>query len=667
MKGRYNALAILALAVGTAGGIVAERHYFALPTAGDEGGQKILYWVAPMDPNFRRDAPGKSPMGMDLVPVYDGDKPAGDPGGVKLSPVEVNAIGVRTTVAQMQALEPRIETVGFVGFDEHRTAHVHVRTEGWIEDIRIRAVGDRVRQGDFLFAMYAPEISIAVSEFRRGLRVRSQLEIEAALGKLRNYGMTEQQIEELRRDPSATDRLRVYAPQDGVVVKLAANDGMFVKPDTEAMTLTDLSSVWLLADVFERDIGRLDPAMKAVARLEHLPGRRFEGSIDYINPELDAKTRTLPVRLRFDNGDGLLKPNMFAEVSLIGASGRNAVTVPAEAVIRTGRGERIILALPEGRFRPRIVTTGLKEGDRVEIVQGLQAGERVVASAQFLIDSESSLSAGFLRMAPTDDAPAAGKGALVALDLEGRRATIRHEAIESLDWPAMTTEFVLAQGVSPEPVIGADGTKVRFETARGSDGLLALVSLKADDGVDAIGTGTIHAVMAETGKVNLSHDPIPALGWPAMTMDLPIGPDVDPADIPLDQPLAFDLAKGDGAMYIITAVRPQETGRADTVMSADRPAKTMPMSMEMGADRGDAAAPILVGGTINSVNVEGRMADISHDDIEEIGMPGMTMAFPLAEGVDPTALPIGRRVEIGMRQGSGMMLEVVSVRTSEGS
>ncbi len=557
MQERYTALLVLALAGGVGGGIAVERLVFAVPPSEEQGGPRILYWVAPMDPNFRRDEPGLSPMGMELVPVYEDDEPTGDPSEVALSPVEINAIGVRTAIARIETLAPHIETVGFVGYDEHRTSHIHMRTEGWIEDLRVRAVGDRVSAGDLLFEIYAPDIVVAIAQYRRGRRQGNQIEIDVALGQMRNLGVGEQQLEELARDPEATDRLRVHAPHDGIVVDLAAAGGMYLEPETRAMTLTDLSSVWVLADVFERDIGRLSPDMRSEARLDHLPGRVFDGVVDYINPELDRRTRTLPVRLRFDNADGLLRPNMFAEVRLIGTEGREAVTLPAEAVIRTGRAERVVLALPEGRFRPRLVTTGLMQDGRIEIVQGLAAGERVVASAQFLIDSESSLSAGFLRMAPTDADPAPGVGQLLALDRGSRTATIDHEPIEALDWPALTTPFAIAADVPLEDLEDLEpGARVRFEAGRGADGLLALTGLRPDDGVDAVGTGTINAVMAEDGKVTVSHDPIEALGWPAMTMDLPIADTVDPGTIPLETPVAFDLRRGDGAMYVITAVRP---------------------------------------------------------------------------------------------------------------
>lgn len=185
----------------------------------------------------------------------------------------------------------------------------------------------------------------------------------------------------------------------------------------------------------------------AVARFEHLYGRSFEGVIDYIYPELDAETRTLPVRLRFDNSEGLLRPNMFGNVSLIPNQTRMALTVPTEAIIRTGAAERVILKTGEGTFKPRLITTGLRDnfggGGRTEVVQGLAPGEEVVASAQFLIDSESALSAGLMRMAPTDEAPARGVGELIAVDIENRSATIRHAELDALDWPAMTSQFPL--------------------------------------------------------------------------------------------------------------------------------------------------------------------------------------------------------------------------------
>ncbi|WP_291734698.1 efflux RND transporter periplasmic adaptor subunit, partial [Leisingera sp. F5] len=430
MRGRYTALSILALAAGTVGGVLLERTYLNFTESPASDGPEILYWVAPMDPNYRRDDPGKSPMGMDLIPVYAGQEPAGDPAEVSLSPAEVNAIGVRTAVSRMSDISARIETVGFVRYDEHRTSHVHTRADGWIEKLKTRAIGDRVLKGDVLFEMFSPVISAATGDLVRAVKAGDARILDAARNKLLSHGMSESQIAEIEASGELARSIRIEAPQDGVVIALSAADGMYLQPGTLAVSLSDLKTVWLIVDVFERDIARLSEDMRAVARFEHLAGRTFEGEIDYIYPELDPKTRTLPVRLRFDNSEGLLRPNMFGTVSLVPARTRTALTVPSEAVIRTGSAERVILKTGEGTFKPRLVTSGLRdnfgEGGRTEIVQGLAPGEEVVASAQFLIDSESALSAGLMRMAPTDETPARGTGRLVTLDSETRLATIKH-------------------------------------------------------------------------------------------------------------------------------------------------------------------------------------------------------------------------------------------------
>ncbi|MEQ9258286.1 MAG: efflux RND transporter periplasmic adaptor subunit [Roseovarius sp.] len=646
MRGRYFALAVMALAAGAAGGIWVERERLALVAdAGDEG-PEILYWVAPMDPNFRKDGPGKSPMGMDLVPVYAGEEPSGDPEEVTLSAAEVNTIGVRSAVARVEDISHRIETVGFVGYDEHATSHIHTRVEGWIEQLAVRAVGDEVAEGDLLFELYAPEITIASSELQRATRAGLEAEIAIARTKLMNFGVSPRQIDEMAQADRPAQRIRFYAPQDGVIYALGAADGMYLRPDTRAMSLADTSTVWLLVDVFERDMGLVAPNMRAEARFEHLPGRVFEGEIDYIFPELDPRTRTLRVRLRFDNAEGLLRPNMFATVALVPAEARQALTVPSEAVIRTGRAERVILRRPDGSFRPRLVTTGLRggfgTGGRTEIVQGLAPGEEVVASAQFLIDSESALNAGLTRFAPTDVEPAIGKGVLLAFDAETRQARIAHGPIEALGWPAMETAFALRSDVYLEEL--TEGDEVAFQAVRGADGLLALTSLGRDDGVDATGTGIVHAVTPE-GKLTISHDPIPALGWPAMRMDLDVA-GVDTDAIPLGAPVTFDLAAGEGGMFAIVSVRPE--GDAELATAEPETAGHMPET--------PAAPPITVSGTINSVDPEARTASIAHGPIAEIGMPGMTMDFALSDALAPESLPLGEELTLTFSRPDGMTM-----------
>lgn len=650
MRGRYFALAIMALVAGAAGGIWYERDRLAQSMDTAPAGPEILYWVAPMDPNFRKDSPGKSPMGMDLVPVYEGQEPSGDPEEVTLSAQEVNTIGVRSAVARVEDISHRIETVGFVEYDEHATSHIHTRVDGWIDRLEVRAVGDKVARGDLLFDLYAPEITIASSELQRATQSGDSTEISIARTKLMNFGVSARQIEEMAQADGPTQRIRFYAPQDGVVYALSAADGMYLRPETRAMSLADTGSVWLMVDVFERDMGLVTMDMRAEARFEHLPGRVFTGEIDYIFPELDAKTRTLRVRLRFDNADGVLRPNMFANVALIPLEDRQALTVPSEAVIRTGRAERVILRQADGSFRPRLVTTGLRgsfgAGGRTEIVQGLSPGDEVVASAQFLIDSESALNAGMMRFAPTDDAPATGKGMLVALDPVTRRARIAHEAVEALGWPQMETAFVVRADVYLEDI--SEGDEVEFDAVRGADGRIALTRLGRDDGIDATGTGVIHAVTPD-GKLSISHDPIPALGWPAMTMDLDVT-GVDPGTVPLDTPVTFDLATGEGGMFAIVAIRSEAgTDMAKTVQE------------EEAARQAQAAPPITVAGRIEKIDAETRTATIAHGPIKEIGMPGMTMDFAVSDAVEPTALPLGEELSLTFIRPDGMTMVLDAV------
>ncbi|MDT8328824.1 MAG: efflux RND transporter periplasmic adaptor subunit, partial [Roseovarius sp.] len=545
MRGRYTALSILVIGVSALAGIAGER-YLWNPSAGVEAtGPEILYWAAPMDANYRRDGPGKSPMGMDLVPVYAGQEPSNDPAEVQLSGPEINAIGVRTAIARVDAVSERIDTVGYVGYDDHLTSHVHTRVEGWVETLNVRAVGDQVAKGDLLFEMFSPAIGSSSADLIRAIDAGDPRIVDLARSSLRSQGMSDRQIDEIANSGRSARNLRVYAPQDGVVISLEAADGMFLQPNTRALSLTDLSRVWLIADVFERDIGRLSDNMTAVAKFDHLPGQRFDGRIDYIHPELDARTRTLPVRLRFDNREGLLKPNMFGTVTLVPEQTREAVTIPSEAIIQTGRAERVILRTGEGTFKPRLITTGLRdafgEGGRTEVLQGLAPGEEVVASAQFLIDSESALSAGLMRMAPTDAEPARGRGTLVALDPETRMATIRHDGLESLDWPPMTSQFPMRADIAIERL--TLGGKVTFLLARGADGRLGLIVVEADDGIAATAMGVVEAVTGD-GKLRMNHDALPDIGWPAMQMDMPVA-GVDPTTVPLGEPIEFDLAKGE--------------------------------------------------------------------------------------------------------------------------
>ncbi len=361
--------------------------------------REILYWVAPMDPNFRRDEPGKSPMGMDLVPVY-ADEVDATPGTVKIDPTVINNLGVRTALAESGPLSRRIETVGYVNFDEETLQHVHTRVDGWIEKLAVTATGDPVRQGELLFELYSPTLVNAQQEYLTAVRSNNQVLLDASRDRLAALGVTDSEIARLRENREASQRVRVYAASDGVIAHLGVREGIYITPATEVMSVARLDQVWVHAEVFERQSAWVQPGQAAQVELDYLPGKTWQGTVDYVYPELDPTTRTLRVRIRFDNEGEMLRPNMFARVTLLSAATEPVVHVPREALIRGGTMDRVVLALGDGRFRSQPVSVGIESGDRVAILDGLSAGDRVVTSGQFLIDSESNIGSALQRMEP---------------------------------------------------------------------------------------------------------------------------------------------------------------------------------------------------------------------------------------------------------------------------
>jgi len=401
MNSKLMFIAILALAVSAAFWMGRLSGEGPVPP-GDralESEREILYWVAPMDPNFRRDEPGQSPMGMDLVPVY-ADELDGEPGVVRIDPEVVNRLGVRTATARFGALERRIDTVGYVGYDEGTVQHVHTRVDGWVERLAIAAEGDRVAAGQLLFELYSPTLVNAQEELLTAARSGNTALLGASRERLAALGVSAPEIARIERERSVTERVRVYAEADGVVARLGVRDGMFVTPMTEVMAVAGLDYVWVIAEVFERQSAWVRAGLTASIELDYLPDRQFDALVDYIHPELDPETRTLKVRLRLENPDGALKPNMFARVRIDAEAFGDVVHVPREAVIRDGDSARVVLALGNGRFRSQPVRVGIESGERIAIRRGLLAGDDVVVSAQFLIDSESNVQTAMDRMNP---------------------------------------------------------------------------------------------------------------------------------------------------------------------------------------------------------------------------------------------------------------------------
>lgn len=377
----------------------------AVDRDGQAGDATPLYWVAPMDPDYRRDGPGKSPMGMDLVPVYaDNGLDPDDPGMIFISPDVVNNLGVRTAQVERRSMHTRITTVGYVQYDEDQLVHIHPRVEGWIERLYVQAAGDPVEAGEPLYSLYSPQLVNAQEELLLALNRDNERFAQAAEDQLRALQISDAEINDLRNTRQVKQTLTFYAPQSGVVDNLNIREGFFVGPGTTIMSIGSLNDVWVEAEVFERQAALVEAGLPVTMSLDYLPGRLWEGSVDYVYPTLNAQTRTARVRLRFENPDSLLKPNMFAQVTILADAADDVLVIPREAVIRTARQDRVVLAAGDGRFKSVAVSLGRLDDQYAEISHGVEEGERVVVSAQFLLDSESSQTSDFMRMNHDEEA-----------------------------------------------------------------------------------------------------------------------------------------------------------------------------------------------------------------------------------------------------------------------
>ncbi len=423
MTFKSYALTLTLIAGAAAGGFYAAQLWGGAPTVSSEANTEepqIAYWVAPMDASFRRDEPGKSPMGMDLIPVYEDTESAGAEPSIRINPAVVNNIGVRTEEVTLSHISHGIDTLGTLMPDEERRSDIHTRTEGWVEHLAVEAEGETVKKGELLFEIYAPSLVTAQSEYLQALRIDRKSFTQAGEERLRSLGMSPAQISRLRKTGEVRRRVAVYAPHAGTVLDLMVREGMFLKPADTAMQLADLSEVWLIADVFENQSSDLRVGQKAIMTLAAFPGEKWEGAVDYIYPTAVSDTRTVRVRARFDNADGRLKPNMYASVTIADGEAEPVLTIPASALIRTSKGGRVILALGEGRFRPALVVTGKEARGKIQVLSGLNQGERIVTSGQFLLDSEASLEPALLRLTAPDemaDMDMSGTGGPEVVDL----------------------------------------------------------------------------------------------------------------------------------------------------------------------------------------------------------------------------------------------------------
>ncbi len=400
--------------------------------------RKILFYRNPMNPNITSPVPAKDEMGMDYIPVYaDEGQGAKEPAGtVRIDASTAQNIGVRTTQAKRMTLAREVRTIGRVTYDEQRVARLHPKYDGWVEKLFVDRTGDTVKKDTMLMAIYSPQLVATQEEYILALRNMDILKdspfpdvregakqlLASAYARLKLLDVPMHQIRELRRTRKVMKSLHIHSPFNGTVMRIGVREGERITPATELYMIADLTRVWVIVDLYEDDLPWVREGDEAQMRVAGIPGRVFRGTVSYIYPYLEAKTRTVKIRLEFDNADLSLKPEMFANVTIQASRQVDAIVVPSEAIVRTGEREQVFVQRAPGRFEPRVVTLGVESDGMVQIVNGLKEGEVVVTSSQFLIDSESKLkeaTAKMMQAATQSDTPSNTDSGTEDMSMEG--------------------------------------------------------------------------------------------------------------------------------------------------------------------------------------------------------------------------------------------------------
>jgi Cu(I)/Ag(I) efflux system membrane fusion protein len=474
--------------------------------------RKLLYYRNPMGLADTSPTPKKDPMGMDYVPVYEGEDQSKDPASpnqIRISTEKIQKLGVRVEAAGMRQLGRSVRAAGRVEPDERRIFAISPRFEGYVERLHVNVTGQPVTKGQPLFEVYSPELVSAQREYAIAIQGMQAMKdagpdaqasmrqlAESSLARLRNWDLSPAQVTALRKTGQAQRTITFPSPVSGVVTEKKAIQGMRFMPGDTLYQVTDLSTVWVVADLAEQDIGLVRTGAKAAVRITAYPDKVFEGRVTYVYPTLKSETRTVPVRVELANPGQLLKPAMYAQVEFSVGANAPVLTVPDSAVIDTGTRRIVLVQLAEGRFEPREVELGGRGENHVEVLRGVREGEQVVVAANFLIDAESNLKAAVAGMgghaghgspakgseaaSPAGTAAASpvghkGEGSIDAIDTKAGTVSIHHGAIATLKWPAMTMEFKAANasllsGLKP-------GQPVTFEFVERQPGEYVVTSI----------------------------------------------------------------------------------------------------------------------------------------------------------------------------------------------
>lgn len=456
--------------------------------AAKQSERRILYYRNPMGLPDTSPVPKKDQMGMDYIPVYAGEEPAASGSEVKISTDKVQKLGVKTEAAALRALTRTVRAVGTVAEDERRLHTVAPRFEGWIERLYVNTTGQSVARGQPLMEIYSPELVTAQQEYViawkgmeavRGASAETQdgmqRLVKGALQRLRNWDISEQELQRLQKEGVARQTLVLRSPVSGVVIEKPALQGMRFMPGEMLYRIADLSALWVIADVFEQDLGLVHPGQAAKITVNAYPGKAFNGKVAFVYPTVAAETRSAKVRIELPNKDNLLKPAMYASVELDTApSQKKVVTLPDSAVLDSGTRQVVLVQRGAGLFEPRAVKLGARADGYVEVLDGIKEGEEVVVSANFLIDAESNLKAALSTFGSDGGKPEAarspqagatpvhkGQGTVEDIDAGAGTVTITHGPIPDLKWPAMTMEFqvsdkALLKSVKPGQSVAID-------------------------------------------------------------------------------------------------------------------------------------------------------------------------------------------------------------------
>lgn len=480
-NGKTPTLITVSLIIGIAIGILGLSLVNNIDDISMDNGESgdPLYWVAPMDANFKRDKPGLSPMGMALVPVYDSMNNS-EAGVIVISPAVVNNLGVKIAPVLFGKLNQTIRTTGIVMFDEDNRINIHSRVEGWIEKAHVSALGDNVIKGQPLYDIYSPELVNAQEELVLAIEQNNKRLINAATRRLDALLVPKQVIERIKKTRKVSNTLTINAPRTGVIDHIAIREGTFIKPIMNLLSISALDTIWVNVDIFESQTQQIKIGDEALITNNAYPNKKWLSHVDVIYPTINEKARTLQFKLKVHNPDHLLKPNMYTNIELQPKLAQETLLIPTEALIRTGHNNRVVLALGEGKFKSIKVNIGLSNQSHTQILKGLELGDKVVTSAQFLLDSESNISSDLMRYSTDQYTEKLWTKATVnRVFSQHSLINVSHQAIPAWNWPAMTMDFYVDESIAIEQF--AITQTLNIEIMKDSDGDYVITAVKALD------------------------------------------------------------------------------------------------------------------------------------------------------------------------------------------